>query len=110
MTLPKTPSPLDIAESLLKQIHFLHQVSLPHYENPEFQRTALFRYKRFLYLNKVYKAKQQLVPTVDIDLVWRSHQLHPQMYARDCERILGRLLDHEESIKDYAKGLIKLVP
>ena len=94
---------LDLSQSLVKQMAFLHQVSLPHYGSHEFLLNALARYKRFLYLSKIYKSKT-LVPTVDIDLIWRAHQLDPEVYAGDCDRILGRILNHEESIKHYAKG------
>ena len=34
-----------------------------------------------------------LVPTLDIDLVWHTHQLVPSKYQQDCEHYVGRFID-----------------
>jgi hypothetical protein len=34
-----------------------------------------------------------LVPTLDIDLVWHTHQLMPTSYKEDCERYVERFID-----------------
>ena len=33
------------------------------------------------------------VPTLDIDLVWHTHQLMPEKYSSDCEEYLKRFID-----------------
>ena len=33
------------------------------------------------------------VPTLDIDLVWHTHQLFPQRYSSDCEQYVHRFID-----------------
>ena len=34
-----------------------------------------------------------LVPTLDIDLVWHTHQLMASRYSVDCEMYVGRYVD-----------------
>ena len=33
------------------------------------------------------------VPTLDIDLVWHTHQLLPEKYQSDCTQYVGRFID-----------------
>jgi hypothetical protein len=33
------------------------------------------------------------VPTLDIDLVWHTHQLNSLQYERDCFEYVGRFVD-----------------
>ena len=33
------------------------------------------------------------VPTLDIDLVWHTHQLMPNKYKSDCEQYINRFVD-----------------
>ena len=33
------------------------------------------------------------VPTLDIDLVWHTHQLIPSKYQQDSESFVGRFID-----------------
>jgi hypothetical protein len=35
-----------------------------------------------------------LVPTLDIEIVWQTHLLRPEMYQKDCFRLFGRIIDH----------------
>ena len=34
-----------------------------------------------------------LVPTLDIDLVWHTHQMMGEAYFRDCKKFTGRYID-----------------
>jgi hypothetical protein len=54
---------------------------------------AFTRYKCFLYLHKQYP-DTMLVPTLDIEIVWRSHCIRPSIYRRDCEKNFGKILPH----------------
>ncbi|ESK84525.1 hypothetical protein Moror_6144 [Moniliophthora roreri MCA 2997] len=38
------------------------------------------------------------VPTVDIDLVWHTHQLTGSKYEKDCREFLRRFLDHNDNV------------
>jgi hypothetical protein len=33
------------------------------------------------------------VPTLDIDLVWHTHQLMPEKYRANCSAYVGRFID-----------------
>ncbi|KAK7037408.1 hypothetical protein VNI00_011158 [Paramarasmius palmivorus] len=55
-------------------------------------QSAVTRYHAFLDL--IYSSpKSFFVPTLDIDLVWHTHQLIPSKYEEDCLRFLNRFLD-----------------
>jgi len=58
---------------------------------------SINRYERFLNLAKVHSRKV-LDPTMDIDLVWHTHQTNHEDYVRYCNNHLGRIFDHDDSI------------
>lgn len=55
---------------------------------------SLERYLRWLALKQQHPTAR-LAPTRDIDLFWHLHMLSPVAYHRDCQRLFGRLLDHD---------------
>ena len=55
------------------------------------------RYRRFLQLMPG-DAVPILVPTIDIDLFWHTHQLHPVSYDAYCRTHIGRRVFHDDSI------------
>ena len=78
----------DLKSASLKQKGFVYQVSLPHFENEEFLRVGLERYKKFLYLSKLHPD----VPFVTcflIEIMIRTHQFHPFEYKNDTKRIFS---------------------
>ncbi|KAK9853403.1 hypothetical protein MYU51_006475 [Penicillium brevicompactum] len=54
------------------------------------------RYIKFLQLMKDVKCT--LVPTLDIDLLWHTHQLSPLAYGKYCKTQVGRHIDHVDTI------------
>ncbi|GBE89582.1 hypothetical protein SCP_1602450 [Sparassis crispa] len=40
------------------------------------------------------------VPTLDIDLVWHSHQLMGSRYANECARYVKRYIDHDDKVEE----------
>ncbi|CAG8928203.1 unnamed protein product [Penicillium salamii] len=54
------------------------------------------RYIKFLQLMKEYKCT--IVPTLDIDLLWHTHQLSPLAYGKYCKTQVGRHIDHVDTI------------
>jgi len=93
----------NIEEAAGRQRVFYYQVSLPHYADPEFHTDSLRRYKMYLYLKKK-NPKTFLVPCYDMDLIWHSHQVHPQEYQADMTAILGFVLKHDDSVNDRTEG------
>jgi hypothetical protein len=64
---------------------------------------AIARYSQFLKLFRLYPGTM-LVPTLDIDLVWHSHQLSPGRYERDVLELAGRFVDHDDKLGEDALG------
>lgn len=58
---------------------------------------AIERYIKFLKLFRLYP-KTMLVPTLDIDLVWHTHQCSPSQYDTDMMKVAGRLVDHDDKL------------
>ncbi|KIM24605.1 hypothetical protein M408DRAFT_26897 [Serendipita vermifera MAFF 305830] len=63
---------------------------------PLFQ--AISRYHSFLDLLTT-KAPACPIPTLDIDLVWHTHQLSGAAYRTDTLRLLNRVLKHDDTIQ-----------
>ncbi|KAF7555995.1 hypothetical protein G7Z17_g1719 [Cylindrodendrum hubeiense] len=58
---------------------------------------ATERYEQFLKLFRLCPG-QMLVPTLDIDLVWHTHQLSAQDYAAAMLSRTGRFIDHDDKL------------
>ncbi|CAN3358782.1 hypothetical protein DICA4_D09208 [Diutina catenulata] len=61
---------------------------------------SIIRYSRFF--NLLTTAKQSLVPTLDIDLVWHTHQLSHYHYFLDCLKSAngqGSVVDHDDKVE-----------
>ncbi|KFY38565.1 hypothetical protein V494_04309 [Pseudogymnoascus sp. VKM F-4513 (FW-928)] len=58
---------------------------------------AVDRYSKFVKLFKLYP-NTILVPTLDIDLVWHTHQCSPSNYDEGMMKVAGRLIDHDDKI------------
>jgi len=39
-----------------------------------------------------------MVPTLDIDLAWHTHQLSPSQYCTDTQKLTGRYLNHDDKV------------
>jgi len=113
-------SAYDLIGAVLRQQNFNYQISLPHYTSPKFISEAVHRYYKFLFL-KIHYPDQFLTPCYDFDLVWHSHQVkhliskcnvwttcklktnlqvHPIIYSQDTQRLLGKMLKHDDSVGD----------
>ncbi|CAF0853872.1 unnamed protein product [Adineta steineri] len=52
------------------------------------------RYYRFMQLKASSPNNILLIPTLDIEIIWQTHLLRPQMYRDDCMRLFHRIIDH----------------
>ncbi|KAK2747975.1 hypothetical protein FQN57_001566 [Myotisia sp. PD_48] len=66
-------------------------------------RRAIGRYDKFLILFKMYP-RTTLVPTLDIDLVWHTHQCSALAYFESTKQRTGRFLNHDDSISSSKLG------
>ncbi|CAF4366390.1 unnamed protein product, partial [Adineta steineri] len=46
-----------------------------------------------------------LIPTLDIEIIWQTHLLRPQMYRDDCMRLFHRIIDHSLLANDMEQFL-----
>ncbi len=60
-------------------------------------RRAVDRYDKFLRLFALYPGKM-LVPTLDIDLAWHTHQCSAQAYAESVKRRTGVFVNHDDKL------------
>lgn len=60
-------------------------------------RRAIDRYDGFLQLFKLHPWCT-LVPTLDVDLAWHTHQLSPLQYIAAVEARAGRFINHDDKI------------
>ncbi|CAA7019781.1 unnamed protein product [Microthlaspi erraticum] len=97
----------DLVSAVKRQSPFYYQVSRSHVKNETFLQEAVARYKGFLYLikkNKEKSLRRFCVPTYDVDLIWHTHQLHPESYSNDMVKLLGKVLEHDDTDTDRGKG------
>ena len=86
----------DLQEACDRLRNLYHNVSLPHFQDPMFLMSSLRRYKQHLALTRENPGSN-LVPGCDIDLIWKTHLLHPSIYKADTKTILGYVLEHPET-------------
>ncbi|KAL0308210.1 UNVERIFIED_CONTAM: Glycine-rich domain-containing protein 1 [Sesamum angustifolium] len=97
----------DLVSAAQRQSPFFYQVTKTHMNDNRYIQGAVARYKGFLHLikrNKEKSIKSFSVPTYDIDLIWHTHQLHPASYCKDLLKIMGKILDHDDTDSDRTKG------
>ena len=64
---------------------------------------AVDRYGKFLKMFKWYP-NEVIVPTLDIDLVWHTHQCSPARYHEDTVSVTGRFINHDDTIAKDTLG------
>ncbi|CAN6373143.1 unnamed protein product [Urochloa humidicola] len=97
----------DLVSAVKRQSSFYYQVGTPTMHDKRFLVEALARYKGFLYLIKMNQEKglqRFRVPTYDVDLMWHTHQLHPVIYCKDMLKLLGKVLEHDDTDADRSEG------
>ncbi|CAF3684072.1 unnamed protein product [Rotaria sp. Silwood1] len=58
------------------------------------------RYYRFMQLKASLPTNILLIPTLDIEIIWQTHLLRPDLYQADCLRLFHRIIDHTLLIND----------
>lgn len=105
---------IDLVAACLRQREFIKRITgseCSGLDTPFALFKANTRYHKFLLLlnrkNQSNKKKTNLVPTLDIDLCWHTHQLFPVAYRQWCTDQLGTTVNHDDTIGrgDLAVGL-----
>uniref|UniRef100_A0A0C9SAX8 TSA: Wollemia nobilis Ref_Wollemi_Transcript_1515_3156 transcribed RNA sequence n=1 Tax=Wollemia nobilis TaxID=56998 RepID=A0A0C9SAX8_9CONI len=79
----------DLVGAVSKQVPFYQQVFQPFMWETKFLVAAKERYKCFLHLVNKHRGSFPFVPTLDILLMWTTHQSYPSAYAKDMEWLEG---------------------
>ncbi|MBW0482416.1 hypothetical protein O181_022131 [Austropuccinia psidii MF-1] len=99
------PFSIELASAVIRQSLFIEKISKLHYteisiHDQEFLQKSVNRYYAFLELMKSDETKF-FVPTLDIDLIWHTHQLtRGWRYCQDTINLVGRLVDHNDNVND----------
>jgi hypothetical protein len=108
---------IDLVAAALRQREFSKKItgdSCRGLDTPEALFKATTRYHKFLLLimrraasAKGGKKGGGLVPTLDIDLCWHTHQLASYSYRKWCVDHLGLAINHDDSVgeKSLSSGL-----
>jgi hypothetical protein len=95
----------DILDSCERQSAFLWQVSGDRYRDDTFLLEGITNYEKFLNLMTSNPRPKFLVPTYQIDLMWHTHMLTSiTNYHKDCVRITGSIVEHNDSLTDRTEG------
>lgn len=91
----------ELAKAVERQAFFVEKMSDSLWlRSPALEGTlkrALIRYERFMQLFKEHPGTM-LVPTLDIDLVWHTHQCSPKSYQSFSAKVAGRSINHDDSL------------
>jgi hypothetical protein len=109
ITLPKSFS-LDLVAASLRQREFTNRIihECNGINSPQDLQKAISRYHKFLRLmgkkNKITGKHTPLVPTLDVDLAWHTHQLFPHSYSEYCLQYVGRAINHDDTFEENVIG------
>lgn len=91
----------DLKDAVLRQTSFVDKMWDKYWiGSPALEgtiRRARNRYTSFLNLFKLYPSTM-FVPTLDIDLVWHTHQCSPERYYAVTNELAGKFIKHDDSI------------
>ena len=90
---------VDIIAVAGRQRIFNYQIKLAHFKENNFVQLSIEKYKKFLHLKRTHTACFEIA-SFDVNLIWRTHLLHPFVYQGDTERIVGYFLNHDDSFLD----------
>ncbi|PPR07443.1 hypothetical protein CVT24_007709 [Panaeolus cyanescens] len=97
---------VELVDAVVRQGKFVDKMKELKWSAPNFLdksdarilQHAVARYHAFLDLLATHPGTM-LVPTLDIDLVWHTHQLTHSRYWNDCVHYVGRFIDHNDKVE-----------
>ncbi|KAI2782618.1 hypothetical protein F4815DRAFT_427894 [Daldinia loculata] len=98
-----SPFALDLGGAVLRQSIFVEKMNKIDWLHSPAARDTMTRllkkYKRFVDI-MVQNPSKVVVPTLDVDLAWHTHQLSPFIYTRYMYMKTRRLIDHDDKIDE----------
>ncbi|CAH1783309.1 unnamed protein product [Owenia fusiformis] len=78
---------------------FIYQISLSHFTDDKYIKDSIDRYKKHIHLVKTHAENfQNIIPYLDICLIWHSHMQCPHSYQQYFLQVLGRGLPYKISM------------
>jgi len=94
---------MDLVGAVIRQSSFnrkMHNIDWLHSLAPESTMQRLIsRYENYVAIMARYPGKT-VVPTLDIDLAWHTHQTAPQSYQAYCLQKTSIFIDHDDKIDE----------
>ena len=90
---------LDLVKGMYRQMDFVNKIccNFEYWNRPEVLKECVTRYNKFM--NLIARTGKMLVPTMDIDLAWHSHQTYHADYMAFCMYInWGEPINHDDTI------------
>lgn len=98
-----SPFALDLRAAMLRQSLFIDNMyKFDWLHGPDPQATtarAVNKYIRFIELARMNPGRM-VVPTLDVDLAWHTHQLSPKAYYRATTLYISNFLDHDDKVDE----------
>ncbi|KAK6887433.1 Glycine-rich domain-containing protein 1, partial [Candida tropicalis] len=93
----------DLVDCVIRQGSFVEKMNKLNWLNSPLRNEglseSLVRYRRFFELLTEKTLNRMLVPTLDIDFMWHTHQLSLYGYIRDCKSSpCQRVIDHNDKV------------
>ncbi|KAI4209007.1 MAG: hypothetical protein LQ351_008005 [Letrouitia transgressa] len=96
----------DLISAVNRQLKFATKMTcLAWRHSPFFHSTLISAINRYQHFFQMMKEHSQLAPTLDIDLVWHTHQLTPSAYWQYSRDVAGRFVNHNDMISEDRAGL-----
>ncbi|CAF3379892.1 unnamed protein product [Rotaria sp. Silwood2] len=87
---------VDVDRTALELISLLEKASQcqTEWRQSSIIKQMITRYYRFMQLKASCPNNILLIATLDIEIIWQTHLLRPEMYREDCMRLFHRVIDH----------------
>ncbi len=91
---------IDLIKAMYRQLNFINKIcdNFNYWKKEEIILKSIERYYKFIKLimiDRTNKTNLIFVPTVDIDLVWHTHQCDIETYVIFCGK---KMIDHDDTI------------
>ncbi|KAM5353714.1 hypothetical protein ACJ41O_000364 [Fusarium nematophilum] len=93
-----------LRDAVIRQTSFIDKMNAHMWiRSPALEGTIRRGIDRYLKFCKLFRHSEShtMVPTLDIDLVWHTHQCTARYYGRGMRELAGRFVNHDDTI---AKG------
>lgn len=89
---------LDLIKGMYRQMDFVNKIccNFEYWNRPDVLTECVNRYNKFM--NLIASSKAMMVPTMDIDLAWHTHQTKQTSYISYCLQVNRSIIDHDDTI------------